>query len=109
MSISSSESVIKDEKEKTKFFVDLRKDKKSLRRIVELLELANDKNFGKEIIFRDLAVYAVKKLNEKDIQKIQEQSLSEMEKVKRALEEYNKKHNLDLELGEFLLKKLNLS
>jgi hypothetical protein len=96
-------------KEQTKFFVDLSKDQKELGRVWELLSLVNTKKHGGEVLFKDLAMYAISKLSNKDIEKLQESSLSEMEKVERSLDEYNSKNGTKLNLGEYLLKKLNLN
>ena len=76
---------------------------------MSLLEQANNKSYGREITFKDLSVYAVKKLNSKDIEKIQENSLSEMEKVERALDDYNSKNGESLSLGEYLVKQLKIN
>jgi hypothetical protein len=57
---------------------------------------------------RDLVIHAVPKLNSKDIEKIQDQSLTEMERVKKLLDEHNEKNKTTLTLGEFLVKKLNI-
>lgn len=91
-----------------KFFVDLRHEKEVLEQILKMLKEANNKPYGKEITFRDLAVYAVPKLTIKDIEKIQEGSLNEMERVQRLLDEHNEKNKTSLSLGEFLVKKLNI-
>jgi hypothetical protein len=96
-------------KEQTKFFVDLSKDEKDLGKIQEILVGANTKKHGGEVLFKDLALYAISKLSKKDIEKLQENSLSEMEKVERSLDEYNIKNGTKLNLGEYLLKKLNLN
>lgn len=96
-------------KEQTKFFVDLSKDEKELKTVQEFLLKANNKKHGGEVLFKDIALYAMGKLTVKDIDKIQENSLSEMEKVQRSLDEYNTKNNVNLSLGEYLLKKLNLN
>ena len=96
-------------KEQTKFFVDLSKDEKDLGKIQEILVEANTKKHGGEVLFKDLALYAISKLSKKDIEKLQENSLSEMEKVERSLDEYNIKNGTKLNLGEYLLKKLNLN
>jgi len=96
-------------KEQSKFFVDLSKETKSLKKIQDLLLKANNKTHGCEVIFKDLALYAISKLTDKDIEKVQEASLSEMEKVQRSLDEYNRKNGLNLTLGEYLLKKLNIN
>lgn len=95
--------------DQTKFFVDLSKDKESLEAVFKLLESANHKSYGKEITFKDLALFGIEKITPKDIEKLQDNSLSEMEKVERALDEYNKKHGTQLTLGEFLVKKLSIS
>lgn len=95
--------------EQTKFFVDLSSDKDGLSLIFGLLGKCNEKNYGKEIQFKDIVIYAVSKLNEKDIEKIQESSLSEMEKVQRVLDEHNKKTGASLTLGEFLVKRLGIN
>jgi hypothetical protein len=96
-------------KEQTKFFVDLSQEQESLDLIFDLLRKCNEKDFGKEILFKDLCLYAVSKLTDKDIEKIQEGSLSEMEKVERALYEHNKKSGTNLSMGEFLVKRLGIN
>jgi len=91
-----------------KFFVDLRHEKEVLDQILKMLKDVNNKPYGREITFKDLAVYAVPKLLQKDLEKIQESSLNEMERVQRLLDEHNEKHKTTLSLGEFLVKKLNI-
>lgn len=91
-----------------KFFVDLRHEKEVLEQILKMLKSVNDKSYGREITFRDLAVFAVPKLTAKDLEKIQDGSLSEMERVQRLLDEHNQKNETKLTLGEFLVKKLNI-
>lgn len=95
-------------KEQSKFFVDLSKEQSTLASIVALIHNANKRAFGREITFKDLVVYALPKLTTKDIERIQESTLSAMERVQKALIEYNQKHSTNLELGEFLVKKMNL-
>ena len=96
-------------RDQTKFFIDLTKDKDNLEKVFNLLESANQKEHGREITFKDVALYGIAKITNKDIDKIQENSLSEMEKVKRHLSDYNKKNGTNLDLGEFLVKKLSIS
>lgn len=98
----------KKNKEQTKFIIDVSKDKSSQELILKLLESANNKEHGREVSLRDIVVVALSKLTSKDLEKIQEDSLSEMEKVEKALLEYNKKNNSNLTLGEFLVKKLGI-
>src|SRR3989339_334694 len=93
-------------REQTKFFVDLSKDKTSLELVFKLLLDANKKNYGAEITFKELSIYALERLTPKDIEKIQEGSMTQMEKVERALNDYNQKNGVTLSLGDFLVKKL---
>lgn len=103
----TKETVINQEQ--TKFFVDLSNEKESLSLIFDFLLKCNEKNYGRPILFKDICIYAISKLTDKDVDKIQEVSLSEMEKVQRALDDYNKKNGQKLELGEFLVKKLGIN
>ena len=104
---NKSEYVIN--RERTKFIIDLAKEKKSLEIVFKLLEVANEKDYGNEITFKELAIFALEKITPKDIERIQEQSMSDMEKVERTLNEFNLKNNTKLSLGEFLIKKLNIN
>src|SRR3989339_539953 len=93
----------------TKFVVDLFGDSSALDLVFKLLVDANKKDYGHEITFKEMSIYALERLGPKDLEKIQEGSLSEMEKVERALKEFNAKNGLSLSLGEFLVKKLNIN
>lgn len=95
--------------DQSKFFVDLSKDRPGLEMVFKLLESANQKDYGREITFKDLALFGIEKITPKDLERLQDNSLSEMEKVKRALDEYNKKNGTQMNLGEFLVKKLSIS
>lgn len=99
---------VEESREKYKFFVDLRDEREELEIISKLLREVNKKDFGREILFKDLAVYAVTKLTPKDLEKIQESSLNDMERVQRLLKEHNEKNKTNLDLGTFLVKKLNI-
>ncbi len=96
-------------KEQTKFFVDLSNEKKILDLIFSFLVKCNQKSYGRIITFKDLCLYSLSRLTEKDISKVQEMSLTQMEKVQRALDDFNKKTDQKLELGEFLVKKLGIN
>ncbi len=100
---------INSNKEQNKFFIDVSKDSESKEMILNLLTQANSKSYGKEIILKDLVLMSLPKLTVKDIEKIQENSLTGMEKVERALDEYNKKSETKLTLEEFLVKKLGIN
>ncbi|MBL7665283.1 MAG: hypothetical protein JNM93_09125 [Bacteriovoracaceae bacterium] len=95
--------------ERSKFYVDVSDDKENLDLIFSLLKKANAKNYGREINFKDLCLLLLTKVTDKDIEKLQENSLSEMEKVERSRDEYNRKNNTNLTLGEYLIKRLNIN
>lgn len=94
--------------EQNKFFVDLSKEHAVLASIILLIREANKRTLGRVITFKDLVVYALPRLTTKDLERIQESTLSYMERVQRALDEHNQKHATNLDLGEFLVKKMNL-
>ena len=95
-------------KDQNKYFIDVSKNKDQRDLIQNILNQANNKNYGREIILKDLVLISLPKITAKEIEKIQESSLSEMERVSMALDEYNKKSEIKLSLGEFLVKKLAL-
>ncbi len=92
-----------------KFFIDYSSEPKKHELVVKLVNEANQKNFGKEVVFKDLVDFALKKLTTKDLEKIQESTLGEMDKVQMLLEKHNLKHGTNLTLGEFLVKQLKIS
>ena len=93
----------------TKFFVDLSKDKDSLAKVFNLLEEANKKESGREINFKDLSLFALEKLTSKDIEKLQENSLSKRERLEIAWKEFNQKNKQSLSFDDFLMKKVGLA
>jgi hypothetical protein len=94
--------------EKSKFFIDVSKEIETRDLIGKLLQEANNKSFGREIVLRDLIIASIPKLTSKDIERIQESALTDMEKIERLLIEHNEKNKTSLTLGEFLVKKLNV-
>lgn len=107
--IKNQKKEVSINQEQTKFFVDLSHEKESLSLIFDLLRKCNEKDYGRPILFKDLCLFAVSKLTEKDIDKVQEQSLTEMEKVQRVFDEHKKKTGQNLSFGEFLTKKLGIN
>lgn len=96
-------------KEQNKFFVDVSKDSESRDMILNLLAQANKKEHGREIILKDLVLVALPKLTPKDVEKIQENCLTPMEKIQREWTDYNKKNSVDLSFDQFLVKKLGIN
>jgi hypothetical protein len=68
----------------------------------------DNRAYGREITFKDLAVYAIPKLTARDLERIQETTLSDMERVQKLLDEHNQKNSTSLSMGEFLIKKMNI-
>ncbi|MBG60559.1 MAG: hypothetical protein CMJ16_08890 [Peredibacter sp.] len=95
--------------DQTKFFVDLSKDKESLNKVFELLKTTNKKDYGREITFKDIALFGIEKITSKDLEKIQESSLSKREMLERAWKDFNKKNKQNLSLDDFLLKKVGIN
>ncbi len=107
---SKNEKVVYElNRSQTKFFVDLSKEGVPLEKVFDLLTKSNKKDYGREITFKDLALFGIDKIVDKDIEKIKDGSLSEMEKVVKALDEYNLKNGTSLSMGEFLVKKLSIN
>lgn len=96
-------------KEQCRFFIDLGSCEKERLKLLSILEEVNKKDYGEEIGFKELVLYSLNRMGEKDIERIKESSLSEMEKVTRSLNEFNEKNNSNLSLGEYLVKKLNIN
>lgn len=91
-----------------KFFIDVTKDQEAKEMVTKLLGEANKKSFGRQIILKDLVLAALPKLTVKDIEQIQNNVLSNLEKVKRQCFEYNQKNKTDLDLGEYLVSVKNI-
>ena len=105
----NKKSLVIINKEQSRFFVDLGSNNKERQKLINVLEEANKKDYGDEINFKELVLYSINKITEKDIERLKESSLSEMEKVTRTLNEYNQKNNSSLTLGEYLVKRLNIN
>lgn len=91
-----------------KFFIDVAKDQEAKELVSKLLGEANNKLFGRQIILKDLVLAALPKLSAKDIEQIQNNILSNLEKVKKQCFEYNQKNKTDLDLGEYLVSVRNI-
>lgn len=91
-----------------KFFIDVTKDQEAKELISKLLLEANNKAFGRQIFLKDLVLAAITKLTAKDIELIQNNVLSSLEKVKKQCFEYNQKNKTDLDLGEYLVSVKNI-
>jgi hypothetical protein len=106
--LNNSKNEYEANREQTKFFVDLSKERAELEKIFILLEKANKKDLGREITFKDLALFGISKITDKDLPELKESSLSKREKLERAWQEFNKKNRVSLSFEDFLLKKVGL-
>lgn len=91
-----------------KFFIDVSKDQKAKELINNLISEANNKKFGREIILKDLLLVVLPKLTAKDIEAIQNNTLSDLEKLEKQCFEYNQKHSTNHDLGYFLVQIKNV-
>jgi hypothetical protein len=98
-------TTINDQK---KFFVDYSTEPEKHELVVKLITQANQKKHGREVVFKDLVDVALAKLSSKDIERVQEETLGEMDKVQMLLEKHNEKHGTSLNMGEFLVKQLKI-
>jgi hypothetical protein len=100
---------IKSDRFKNKFVMDLSKDLINQGKVHDLIDQLNNKDFGEELTFKDLSLYAIGKINLKDIEKLQEMSLTHEQKLRRFWNESNDKNKTKLSFEEFLVKKLNIN
>lgn len=96
-------------RDQNKYMIDVAKDSECRNLILNALKQANSKDFGKEVLIKDVLEILLPKLTNKDIEKLQENSLTEKEKIHKAHEEFNKKNNLELTFNEFLIRRLGIS
>jgi hypothetical protein len=96
---------------KKRLFVELKtlnNSEEFMSKVDELLKLANEKDKGREILFTDLAVAGIGKLTSKDIKRIQQESLTNEDKLAIACEKYNKKNGTTLSIIDFAAAQLKL-
>ncbi|PIP93479.1 MAG: hypothetical protein COW00_14665 [Bdellovibrio sp. CG12_big_fil_rev_8_21_14_0_65_39_13] len=95
-------------KDRKKFFIDYSNDQENHELIVKLLEEANQKKFGREIVFKDIVDIGISKVGGKELEKLKESCLSFLEKLERACHEFNEKHGTKFVPEEFAVKQLKL-
>ena len=94
--------------EQKRFVINYKDDPQGHERAVKFIVESNKKSHGRAIDIKDLVDYALSKISKKDIEKIKNRGLEEMDKVKIMFKNYNKKHGTDLTFGEFLVKVLKI-
>ncbi len=88
--------------DQSKFFVDLSKANKDLLHVQDLLVQANDKDYGEEVTFREIALAGIDKLNQKDIEKIRDNSISAKERLEMEFNKFKEAGNEGIDFWEFL-------
>jgi hypothetical protein len=73
----------------------------------DLIIRCNQKDFGATIDFSTIVAYSLRLLTESDILEIQNNSLSDQERVQELVNDYNIKHGTNLTMFEFVLNGLN--
>jgi PP-loop superfamily ATP-utilizing enzyme len=69
----------------------------------EVFKKVNTKDYGKKISMGYIVGYALSKLTDSDIKKLQESTLSSEDKLRKAFEEYKVKHEChELEFFDFI-------
>ncbi len=90
---------------KGKFIVSFRGQPETAKIINEALARANDKSFGRKVEFTDLVKILFRKINDRDIQKLQEMSLNRTQKIELMVRKYNETHGLNLSVQDYVLHK----
>lgn len=94
--------------EQRRFVIDYSREPERLELVSKLLAQANQKPHGRPVVFKDLVNYALGKIGKRDLERIKEMALGEMDRVQILLEKHNFKHGTNLTLGEFLAMKLKI-
>ena len=69
---------------------------------------ANKKERGRPVTFDHLAALALSKVTAADIERLKNESLSDMDKVDLKLNDHNRRHKTSLTLGQFLVQELEI-
>ena len=100
--------VYRVDKKQRRFYIDFKGEDGAHKRLMELLTVVNEKDYGSPIGVKEVFIHSMGKLNPKDLEKIRDSSLSGLEKVERARIEFNEKNDTNFKMEEFLLRRLNL-
>lgn len=106
--IGKKEKELKKKEVQKKYFLDYAKDSKGHSLVRKLLQQANSKDHGREITLKDLVDQALTKLNSKDIEKVQENSLESRDKLMMFYLKNKEKGGSDIGFEEFLVKQLKI-
>ena len=75
---------------------------------IRLLAAANKKERGRAVTFDHLAALALSKVTAADVERLKNESLSDMDKVNLKLNDHNRRHKTQLTLGQFLVQELKI-
>lgn len=79
-------------------------DKESINLIASKLDELNDKAYGREIKFSDMALHAIRKLDSQDVKDIKLKSIKKGDVAELALQRYNTTNNENLSQEDIVLK-----
>ena len=91
---------------KKRFVLDRSRSPKIHALAVRILTAANKKEHGREVTFENVAALALSKIKAPELERLKNQSLTDMDKVNLKLIEYNRRNKTNLSLGEFLIREL---
>lgn len=96
----------KTKKVKPKIQIDLSNIENATEVVSDVYSKVNQKDFGKNINLGQIFVYALGKLNEDDIQKIQELSMTPEDALRKKHKEYILKTGENIDFFEFISRNL---
>lgn len=99
----------KELKDQSRFIIDVSGDLDAKDILMNVLKQANDKAYGREVNLKDLLLILLSKVTTKDIEKLQENSLTDKEKIQKSHIEFNRRNNSNLSFDEFLIRRLGIS
>lgn len=105
---SVGKEVYRPDRSQRRFYIDLKDDDEVHSELMDTLTMVNEKDYGSPIGIKEVFLFAFRKLNSKDLEKIRDSSLTAAEKLEMARVEFNEKNGTDYSLEEFLLRRLNI-
>lgn len=80
----------------------MKESEKELEKIQNVLVEANRKTIGREVTFADVVIYLTNRLNQKDIEKIQETTFSIKDRLLMEHKKYEEKTGKKLNFREYI-------
>lgn len=91
---------------KERVYFDLSKvDPEVRKRVLKIVDLANEKEKGDEVDLKLVLDYSIKLIKESHVEELKEASLSEWDQIKREFERYKGSSSESLTLEKYILKR----